>query len=76
MLALARDLATGGPLADIVQRVTVVIIPRSNPDGAEAFTRDAANKMDLNRDHLLLTGAVDKPRSRWRDLACADSLPQ
>jgi hypothetical protein len=55
MLALARDLATGGPLADLVQRVTVVIVPRSNPDGAEAFTRDAANKMDLNRDHLLLT---------------------
>ena len=55
MLALARDLATGGPLAELTGRLTVVIVPRSNPDGAEAFTRNAANGMDPNRDHLLLT---------------------
>ena len=55
LLALARDLATGGDLAELVQRVTVVIVPRANPDGAEAFTRDTADKMDANRDHLLLT---------------------
>jgi len=55
LLALARDLATGGELADLTQRVTVVIVPRANPDGAEAFTRDTADKMDANRDHLLLT---------------------
>lgn len=55
LLALARDLATGGELAELVQRETVVIVPRANPDGAEAFTRDTADKMDANRDHLLLT---------------------
>ena len=54
MLALASALADG-ELKPLLNRVTVVIVPRSNPDGAAAFLRGAANGFDLNRDHLLLT---------------------
>ena len=52
-LALAKRLAEGD-LQDVLDRINVLIVPRANPDGAEAFTRDAASKTDLNRDHLLL----------------------
>jgi hypothetical protein len=55
LLALASDLATGGDLAELTRSLTIVIVPRSNPDGAAAFTRDTAAKADPNRDHLLLT---------------------
>ncbi|MBV8823694.1 MAG: M14 family metallocarboxypeptidase, partial [Hyphomicrobiales bacterium] len=54
MLALAASLADG-PLARYLDRVTVVVVPRANPDGAAAFTRVTASGADLNRDHLLLT---------------------
>ncbi len=32
----------------------MLIVPHANPDGAEAFVRDTAAKIDMNRDHLLL----------------------
>lgn len=54
MLALASALADG-ELRPLLDRVTVVIVPRANPDGAAAFVRGSANGFDLNRDHLLLT---------------------
>lgn len=53
MLALAAYLAE--PEArKLLERVTVVIVPRANPDGAASFRRGAANNADLNRDHLLM----------------------
>lgn len=53
MLALAAYLAE--PEArKLLERVTVVIMPRANPDGAANFRRGAANNADLNRDHLLM----------------------
>lgn len=53
MLALAAYLAE--PEArKLLERVTVVIVPRANPDGAANFRRGAANNADLNRDHLLM----------------------
>lgn len=54
MLPLASALADG-ELKGLLGRITVVIVPRANPDGAMAFTRTAANGFDPNRDHLLLT---------------------
>ncbi len=54
MLALAHDLATTD-LKAILDRLVVVIVPRTNPDGAAVDKRVGANGFDLNRDHLLLT---------------------
>ncbi len=54
MLALAHDLATTD-LKAALDKLVVVIVPRTNPDGAAADKRTGANGFDLNRDHLLLT---------------------
>ncbi|WP_405604863.1 M14 family zinc carboxypeptidase [Polaribacter sp. Asnod1-A03] len=35
---------------DILKKCTLVFIPMLNPDGAQAYTRVNANKVDLNRD--------------------------
>ena len=51
MLALAKDLA-GGPLKPLLDKVTVIIVPRCNPDGAHYFTRAPARGIDINRDHI------------------------
>jgi hypothetical protein len=39
----------------VLERVDVVVLPRASPDGATAFTRNAADGTDINRDHLLLS---------------------
>lgn len=52
MLALASALADG-ELHGLLDRVTVVVVPRLNPDGAAAFQRRNGLDYDLNRDHLL-----------------------
>ncbi|MFN0186277.1 MAG: M14 family metallocarboxypeptidase [Aquabacterium sp.] len=52
-LVVARDLATGR-LADVLDRIDVVLLPRANPDGAGWASRVSANGLDINRDHLLL----------------------
>lgn len=53
MLALAKALAEG-ELRPLLDKLSVVMIPRANPDGAAADLRDTAAKMDLNRDHATL----------------------
>jgi hypothetical protein len=53
MLAVASAVARG-ELAALTERITVVIVPRANPDGAAAFKRTVANGLDPNRDHLLM----------------------
>ncbi|MFO1087157.1 MAG: M14 family zinc carboxypeptidase [Reyranellaceae bacterium] len=54
MLALAAALATG-ELAPLLERLSIVVVPRINPDGAAADQRVLASGNDLNRDHLLLS---------------------
>ncbi|MBS0224466.1 MAG: M14 family metallocarboxypeptidase [Proteobacteria bacterium] len=54
MLALAAALARGD-LAPLLSKVSVVIVPRANPDGAAADRRVLASGADPNRDHLLLS---------------------
>jgi Zinc carboxypeptidase len=53
MLALARALADG-ELSPILDHISVVVVPRANPDGAATDTRDTLSGADLNRDHALL----------------------
>lgn len=53
MLALIAMLAEGR-LSHLPSRLDIVVVPRLNPDGAEAFVRTAANGIDINRDHILL----------------------
>jgi hypothetical protein len=53
MLALASSLALG-ELAPLLAKVSVVIVPRANVDGAAADRRVVASGADPNRDHLLL----------------------
>ncbi len=53
LLVLARQLAQG-PLAPLLDRLNVLIVPRANPDGAQAGRRATASGLDANRDHLLL----------------------
>ncbi len=53
LLVVARELSQG-MLAPLLDRINVIVLPRANPDGAEAGTRASASGIDINRDHLLL----------------------
>ncbi len=53
LLVVARELAQGD-LAPLLERINVIVLPRANPDGAEAGQRGSAGGIDINRDHLLL----------------------
>jgi hypothetical protein len=54
MLALASSLAKGD-LVPLLAKLTVVIVPRVNVDGAAAGRRVLSSGADPNRDHLLLS---------------------
>lgn len=58
MLALATALGEG-ELKPLLDRISVVIMPRANPDGAHYFWRGTASCVDVNRDHL----KVDLPET-------------
>ncbi|MBS0506684.1 MAG: succinylglutamate desuccinylase/aspartoacylase family protein [Proteobacteria bacterium] len=53
LLVVARELAQG-LLEPMLERINVIVVPRANPDGADAGKRVTANGIDMNRDHLLL----------------------
>ncbi len=59
MLVLARELALGS-LRPLLDKLTVVIVPHSNPDGAYYFRRSPYSTIDINRDHV----KVDLPETR------------
>lgn len=44
----------------IINKCTIIIIPMLNPDGAEMFTRENAQKIDLNRDAVALKAKESK----------------
>jgi hypothetical protein len=52
-LVLAQRLGSGD-LADLLATIDVIVVPRANPDGADAFVRELADGTDANRDHTLL----------------------
>lgn len=54
LLVVAQELSRG-LLEPLLERINVVIVPRANPDGADAGTRTTASGVDMNRDHLLLS---------------------
>ncbi len=39
----------------LFDRIDLALVPQMNPDGSEKNTRRNGNKMDLNRNHLILT---------------------
>ena len=53
LIVLAQEL-TRGRLQALLDRINVVVLPRANPDGAQAGQRASANGVDIDRDHLLL----------------------
>lgn len=69
-LAYARSLALGKE-GDVLSWVNVLIVPRANPDGADAFTAALANGVDLNLDHL----ALSTPESRALAAVMAEYQP-
>src|SRR3990167_4504089 len=54
LLVVAEELAHG-LLEPLLDKINVIIVPRVNPDGADAGTRTTANGVDLDGDHLLLS---------------------
>ena len=53
LIVIAQELAQG-VLSSLLNRINVVMLPRANPDGAQAGRRLTASGIDANRDHLLL----------------------
>ena len=53
-------------VAEVLDRVNVLIVPRANPDGADLLARNAEG-YDVNRDHLL--GMTPEGRALGRVLA-------
>lgn len=76
LLALSQSLAQG-PLAPVLDKLNVLLVPRANPDGAASGRRTTANGIDMNRDHLLLqtpeADALAKLSRNYRPVAVFDS---
>jgi len=53
LLVIARELSQG-QLQPLLERINVIIVPRSNPDGGATGQRVTQGGLDMNRDHLLL----------------------
>lgn len=53
LLVIAQEL-TRGLMQPLLESINVIVVPRANPDGAEAGTRATANGVDMDHDHLFL----------------------
>ena len=51
---MAQELVQG-LLEPLTERLNIIIVPRANPDGAEAGSQATANGADMDRDHLVLS---------------------
>ncbi len=77
LLALAMQLANPGhPVAAVLAKIDVVLLPRANPDGTALGRRSNAAGLDVNRDHLLLqtreAAAVAALVAQWRPVLFVD----
>ena len=76
LLAIAQELSQG-PLEKLLDQINVVVLPRANPDGAQADKRSTASGIDANRDHLLLrtpeTQAMAQLARDFRPLVVVDA---
>jgi hypothetical protein len=57
---------------DIREKLTLLVIPMLNPDGAERFTRRTAQLIDINRDAL----ALETPEARILKETCNKYRPE
>jgi hypothetical protein len=76
LLVIARELAQG-LLQPLLEHINVVIVPRANPDGADANTAATAGGQDLSRDQLLLNSPEAQALARltrdYRPAAVVDA---
>jgi len=56
----------------VKEKLTLLVIPMLNPDGAERFTRRTAQLIDVNRDAL----ALETPEARILKEACSKYQPE
>jgi len=54
LLVIASELAPGGLLELLLERINVVLVPSANPDAQPGASPLTADGTDLTRDHLLL----------------------
>jgi hypothetical protein len=54
-------------VARVLERLTLLLVPMLNPDGAEIYTRRNAQAIDVNRDALNLTTPEGRLLKRLRD---------
>ncbi|MEK6650656.1 MAG: M14 family zinc carboxypeptidase [Bacteroidota bacterium] len=67
MMALFRSHPDHPAVRLIRDRLTVLMIPMLNPDGAERFTRRTAQRIDMNRDALRLESPEARTLKSVRD---------
>lgn len=71
LLVIARALVRG-ELRGLLDALEVLIVPDANPDGRDADSSRNANRINLNRDYVLLS----QPESRALDAAVRRFRPQ
>jgi hypothetical protein len=77
LLVIAQALSEGGSLNGLLDLINVVVLPRTNPDGAALQQAATANGVDLDRDHLLQqtpeARAVARAMEEFRPVMVLDS---